>query len=349
MTKRRVTSKMVAERAGVSQTTVSFVLNNVQEANISEETAARVLRAAEELGYVRDSAARMLARGVSDNIGLVLTQPHEQVLLDVYVASLLTGIMQIMRPAGLRVIVELTDGINVKETSNSLVRGRAAAGLIIAAYHPSPEDVRTMRALAQDGYPIVSLTNLDPLVPSVTAAGLSGVHQVMTHLIEMGHKRIGAISYAPEDHAFGARKRLQTYVDVLQENGLHFDPSLIAYANYNAASGYAAAEKLLDLSQPPTAIFGLNDVVAFGAMAAIEERGLRIPQDVAVVGFDDIQLARYATPALTSVHGSDIERGRIAAEILLSLVRGQVPEALHVELPTRLIVRDSSNYPAHGA
>lgn len=346
---RRVTSKQVAEKAGVSQTTVSFVLNNVEEANISEETARRVLQVARELGYVPDKAARALARGVSDNIGLVLAQPHEQVFLDDYIPNIITGITRVTREKGLRILVELTDEVSESNTYLDMAHGREVAGLIVSPQKPTQRDRDSLKALARDGFPIVTLHWLDDAVHSVTADHVDGSRRAVEHLIQLGHQRIALISYAPRNRVDGATWRVQAYREVLERHGIPHDEALVRFGNYDPETGYTAAEELLDLPEPPTAIFCMNDTMAFGAMTAIQERGLRIPQDIAIVAFDDIRLARYTTPTLTTIHAPDIEHGRLAASMLVQLINKQPLEQDHVVLKTQLVVRDSCGARIHQA
>src|SRR5690606_23426381 len=144
MAKKRITSKMVAQHAGVSQTTVSFVLNKVEGQNISEETQRRVLDSARELGYVPDATARNLARGISDNIALILTHPHDAVFSDEYVSYMLTGVMQVMQREGYKVFVETVDTLQQSETYLNFAKGREVAGLIVVPYHFRLHDVETM-------------------------------------------------------------------------------------------------------------------------------------------------------------------------------------------------------------
>src|SRR5262249_46816709 len=146
-------SRRVAELAGVSQTTVSFVLNNVDSANISEETRRRVLEAARSIGYVPDSAARTLARGESKNIGLVLLQPHEQVFIDEYLPRVITGLSQITRQSGYRILVELVEDGSRPNAYLDLIRGKEVAGLIVNFNCPSDDDIEALVASVAEGSP----------------------------------------------------------------------------------------------------------------------------------------------------------------------------------------------------
>jgi DNA-binding LacI/PurR family transcriptional regulator len=194
MAKKRVTSKMVAERAGVSQTTVSFVLNKVEGQNISPATTNRVLKAARDLGYVPDAAARMLARGVSDNVALVLTRPHDAVLSDEYVSYILTGIAKVFRKEAYRILVEFVDEDNQASTYLNLAHGKEAVGLFVIPYNPSQKDVATMVKLSEEDFPIITFGHLDERIKSVSVRDLDGVWDALSHLYNLGHRAIGAIS-----------------------------------------------------------------------------------------------------------------------------------------------------------
>lgn len=341
MKQNKVTARQVAERAGVSQTTVSFVLNHVLKANISEVTRDRVLRAAQELGYVPDVAARSLARGRSTNIGLVLSHPHAQVFRDEYIPNILTGITQVTRESGYHILVEMVDEVSQSNTHRTMLRGKEVMGLIVQLYGPAKEDVVELKALASAGFPIVSLSALDPQIPAVTMTSFAGVREIVQHLIGLGHEHIGCISYAPQDRDAESSGRLAIYQQTLRDAGIDPDPAFARFGEYDPETGYREMQALLHLNPRPTAIFAMNDVMAFGAMAAITENGLRVPDDIAVVGFDDVRLARYTIPALTTVRAPDVERGKQAARMLLGLIEGQAPTPLHVELKTEIVIRDS--------
>lgn len=344
MDKSRVTAQQVAKRAGVSPTTVSFVLNNVERANISDATRQRVIKAAEELGYVPDAAARTLARGYSNNIALVLTQPHAQVFKDIYVPNILTGVTQVIREKGMRILVELTEDVSHSETCLNFIRGREVAGLLVIPSNPSPDDVDVLRTAADEGFPIVSLSTLMSDLYSVTISHFEGVANAVRHLLNLGHRRIACVTYSPVERNPHARGRLQTYRDTLIEYGVPVDESLIQYGAFEAEHGYQAALALLRLPSPPTAIYAMNDVMAFGVMSALQEQGVRIPDDIAVMGYDDIPLARYTTPALTTVSAPEVEQGKRAAEILISLIERNPPVEQHEKLDTQLVIRDSCGF-----
>ncbi|MBK8024400.1 MAG: LacI family DNA-binding transcriptional regulator [Chloroflexi bacterium] len=343
---RRTTSKQVAERAGVSQTTVSFVLNNVEDANISPETKERVLQAARELNYVPDMAARSLARGRSNNIALVLSHPHSQIWLDEYIPKVLTGIGQATEHTDWRVLVQL-DRTGTQNVYADLLQSKEAAGVIVSFSHPSADDIRQILNCTQQGLAVVSLNNIHPDVYSVEVDKFRGVRAVVQHLIDLGHCRVACIPYAPAMTSPHAERRLRVFRDTLRQAGCPFDPKLVRYGDYDPETGYEAMKQILQESPLPTAVYAMNDVMAVGAYRAIDEAGLRIPEDIAVAGFDDIRLASYFTPPLTTVNEPDIEQGRLAAQMLLALIEGDAPEEKHITLETQLVVRQSCGVAQH--
>jgi LacI family transcriptional regulator len=192
-------------------------------------------------------------------------------------------------------------------------------------------------------YRFVVIDPLMPLaesIPSVSAAHTTGAHLALQHLLDLGHRRIAAITgpsgwVATEDRRRG-------YHAAVAAAGIMPDPGLEVEANFEIDGGVAAAEQLFELPEPPTAIFAFNDNLAIGAIHAARAHGLRVPEDVSIVGFDDVEHATIVTPALTTVRQPLAEMGRTAVSLLSRLIEGQQFETLHVELATRLVVRDST-------
>jgi LacI family transcriptional regulator len=338
MTRRRITSRDVAKRAGVSRTTVSFVLNRVKGANISEETSQRVLAAAEELGYVPDAAAQALASGRAKTIGMVFrAYPH--ITTDLAHFQIIEGLMAIARQFGVRLLVDSVSQTDTADTYVNLTRTKRIDGLILS---DSRVDDRALRDLANDGFPIVLLGRLpDVEVCSVEFDNRGGARMATEHLLALGHSRIGFIGYAPAEHT-GVVERLRGYQDALASAGVAFDQTFVRYGYFTADSGFDAAQNLLAASPRPTALFVTSDVLAFGALAAIHECGLTIPDDIAIVGFDDNPLAHFARPALTTIRLSFEEMGRQAGKMLLDRIRDNTDPVRQVQLATEVIVRASS-------
>lgn len=333
---RPVTSQQVAKRAGVSRTTVSFVLNDVPGANISEETRQRVLRAAEELGYVPNAAARSLVSGRTLTIGLVVAYA-EHLKVDAFIPQLLFSMSQHSHLHGYRVLLETVEDVSRPDAYTDLVRGKHIDGFIAVNVR---SDDRQLPELIRRNYPVVLLGFPGWEGYSVVTDGVEAGRRATQHLIELGHTRIAHITFSPEEYA-ATRDRHQGYRLALEQAGIDYLPSLVRHGNYSAASGYEAMKQLLRRKPYPTALFAGNDTIAMGAMAAIHEKGLRIPEDIAVVGYDDIPTAPYMVPPLTTIRVSPVEQGRIAVEMLATLIRGNTPPERQVRLETPLVVRSS--------
>lgn len=339
--KPRVTSYQVAKRAGVSRTTVSLVLNGVPGISISEETRRRVLQAAEELGYVPNAAARSLVSGQTLTIGLVVSHA-EHLQVDAYIPQLLYSLSHTSHQHGYRVLLETVEDVSRPDAYLELVRGQRIDGLIVVNIR---SDDSQLPELIRRNFPVVLIgfrlwPGLESKIYSVETDDQEASERATRHLIALGHTRIAHITFSPENY-YATQSRHRGYRHALEAAGLEYDPALVQFGNYSAASGYEAMQRLLRRKPYPTALFAGNDTIALGAMAAIHEKGLRIPQDIAVVGYDDIPTALYMTPPLTTVRVPAVEQGRLAVEMLSSLMRGNPPEHTHIRLPTPLIVRES--------
>ena len=209
------------------------------------------------------------------------------------------------------------------------------------------ESSEELERLLDSGFRFVVLDPLMPLderIPSVSAAHMSGADQAMKHLLDLGHRRVGAIT-GPRPAGSRRKTGAAATARALAAAGILPIPTLEREAEPEIDPGRAAAEQLLELSEPPTAIFAFNDNIAIGAIQAARARGLRVPEELSVVGFDDVEHATIVTPALTTVRQPLAEMGRTGVSLLMRLLEGQRFETLHVELATRLVVRDSTAPP----
>jgi DNA-binding LacI/PurR family transcriptional regulator len=335
---RRVTSQDVAQQAGVSRTTVSFVLNQAAGANIPEETRQRVLQAARDLGYTPHAAARALVTQRSHLLAFVLCQNTDQVFADAFLPDVLRGVSETVYSQGYRVLVEPMEDVNQPGTYINLVREQRVDGLILSG--PRFDDAR-LTELREAFFPVVLIGQLPHSgFAFVDVDNVSGARQAVEHLYRLGHRRIAMITNAPPEYTSSA-DRIHGYQQALEAHGLPVERELIYYGQFTEESGYRAMRALLDQSTTLDAVFVASDVVAFGALAAIRERGLRIPQDIAVIGFDDVRTARYTSPALSTVHLPARELGARAATTLLQLIDGQTVAVEGALLETELVVRES--------
>lgn len=335
---RRPKSEDVAARAGVSRTTVSFVLNDRPGASISQATRARVLAAAAELGYHPHASASGLAGGRTHTLGLVLRQSPEQVAEDALLAETLRGLSAAARAEHYRVLVEPyapNDG-----AYGDLLRSHRTDGIVVSG--PRIDDDE-LAVLARTGAPVI-IQGSQPAIdlPSVDVDNFAAAKDAVEHLIGLGHTAIGCITNAPLLYT-AAAARLQGYRAALADAGIAYDQGRVAEAAFDAASGRRTMSQLLQ-SGALTAVFVASDVVAFGAIAAVREAGLRVPHDISIVGFDDIPLAAFFDPPLTTIRLPAFDLGRAAGIALLDRIRGRAVNPRTV-LATELIVRSSTSPP----
>jgi LacI family transcriptional regulator len=327
-----VTIVDVAREAGVSYTTVSRVLNN--KGNVKSETRERVLMAMTRLGYVVDQRARSLAGGRSQIIGLLVHDVGTS-----YTGEIIRGIDAELSSAQYDLLLYTTHRRKTKESAYvvTLTRGMADGLLLVLPRNPGAY----LETLHQHGFPHVLIDHQggDEEAPAVAAANWQGAYIATEYLIELGHRRIGFITGAMDQMC--AQDRLAGYETALADHGITCDPELVYEGDFFQPLGYAGGSALLELPDPPTAIFASNDVSAFGVMEAVREHGLRIPKDVSVLGFDDIPQAAHVHPPLTTIRQPLEEMGRAATHMLLEHIRDPLRPPERVELPTELVLRQS--------
>jgi LacI family transcriptional regulator len=346
----RATIGEVAELAGVSVSTVSRVLNG--RSDVSAETRLAVEQVARSRGYAtrRAPAGRparasrersdLVGERLSGLIGVTTTTSGTA-----YFSTILAGITEALAEREMWALVCPTRQEHDREVSvlKRLMRSEMSGALLLLP-EESPDELRRLRA---DGLVFVvvdPLHDVGPDIPVVSADNSGGAYQATAHLLRLGHRRIGVITGRGDGTATGAR--LQGHYAALAEAGVKPDPMLEVEADFLVQGGAAGAERLLGLAAPPTAIFAFNDPMAIGALHAARARGLRLPDDLSVVGFDDTPEAEAAHPALTTVHQPLRELGRMAVSLLVRLMDGQQFEPLHVALATRLVVRSSTARPS---
>lgn len=342
MSAKRVTSQDVARRAGVSRTTVSLVLNDVQGIQISDETRQRVIAAAEELGYVPEASAQALASRRVKIIGLLLTRSPHHIASDTFLTQILDGLIEIAHQKGLRLLIDLIKAQHQKEAYLQLVRSKRIDGVILSG--PRFDD-EALKLLGQEGFPTVIMGQLPGVEGcSVDVDNCTAAQRAVSHLIQLGHRRIACITNAALYYT-AAEARLQGYRQALEKAGIEYDPQLVRYGDFDPDSGYREMMDLLDhnsAGKPAfTAAFVASDVVAYGAKAAIRDKGLNVPRQIALVGFDDVPVSRYTDPPLTTVKLPARELGRVAGDYLVRLMDGEQLHGTRVLLDTQLIIRGS--------
>ena len=340
MARRRITSYDVAKAAGVSQTTVSFVLNQVAEANISDETRQRVAIAAKELGYVPDAAAQALVRGRTQIIGVVVTT-----LDDPFIGALVQTIESAAHDQGYVIILASSNDIPEREVAAArMLQSRRVDGVIVAS---SRAGALYKVQLEQPRVPVVVINNLaepsDGLVLSVGVDNRHGGKVATAHLIEKRHRRIAYVASPP--NRSDNKERMAGYRQALAEAGIGYSKSLVVQGTGGTDGGQRALPVLLSLDDPPSAVFCYNDLTAIGLMDAARRAGLALPRDLAIVGFDDIAMAQFCHPPLTTIAQPIAELGWRAIKLVLALLAddaaGTAP-GRNVTVRGQLIVRASS-------
>jgi len=326
-----VTIKDVARAAGVSVATVSRVWN--EAAFVSPETRRRVAEVASRLGYSPHGAARSLITRTTYALGVLLPDLYGE-----FFSEIIRGIDHTAQANGYHILVSSShDSKDEIDAALRSMRGRVD-GMIIMS--PDPEARRTLHAL-QGNFPVVLLNGgaESNEFDTITIENHEGARQMTRHLISRGHRRIAMIS-GPHRN-YDATERLRGYKTALAESGIELDESLIVQGDFSELSGHRAVKQLLDLESRPTAIFAANDSMAIGALSALRENHVHVPDDMAVAGFDDIPLARYMNPPLSTVHVDISQLGERAAALLLSSLQNDNRSHEQLQLSTTLVIRAS--------
>ncbi len=336
---KRPTQVDVARLAGVSRATVSYVMNGHTNGRvpISDETQQRVLDAIEELGYEPDARAQALRSGSTKTIALIipdLGNPH--------FCEYATGIEEATRAAGYHLLISSTTMND--EYAVDIFKDfaqRRFDGLILASSFilESDEAQSTLNQIRKRGLPIVELTEIYG-VDSVSADYGETTKEVMSYLLSLGHRRIGLI-YGVGGHQLG-QDRLEPYLEALEAADIPVDENLIMECGPTIEDGYQAALKLLKLASRPTALIAINDLLAIGAVRAAADLELSVPDDLSLVSYDDIPMANYLVPRLTSVTKDARKLGRKAFELLLARIQDPELPRQQIQNPARLIIREST-------
>ena len=328
------TVRDIAAETGVSIATVSRVLNNRD--NVAAATRNLVLRAAERLGASSPSLVGTAVRR-GDTGAIFVRCPY---LLTDYFGLIVSSIAETCDLYGRRLVLNAGAAAARATVLDDLADQRGIAGAILIL---PPESDDHLVALAARGFPLVVV---DPRsqpprdVVAVSAAHFAGARRLTAHLVGLGHRRIGVIGGPVEWLASDAR--LAGHAAALADVGVLPSQALLRSVQPTMEYGYRAASDLLNLPDLPTALVCFNDKVAVGALRAAVERGLRVPADVSIAGFDDLDLSRATSPLLTTVRQPLLELGRMAVTMLIRLIERHQLDALHVELATELIIRDST-------
>ena len=331
---RRPTMIDVANEARVSQTTVSLVLNHADGARLSAQTRERVVMAAAKLGYQQVRRGFAPGAAAAAAIGFIC----DEISTDPWTAIGLDGVREKAWERGLMVMVMATRGdADMESAALAQLIAQPLVGLIYATINTRLIDAPA--ALSRTRAVLLNCHVANGALPSVVPGEVAGGHAATDVLIRAGHRRIGYVNGEASMEA--SRHRLRGYRQALATADLPFDSDLVREGNWQPISGYGAARELMNLKSPPTAIFCANDLMAVGCYEALHELGLRIPDDIAVMGYDDREIAQHLHPPLTTVLLPHFEMGSIAAEMLLDDASSSTtrPRQIKVECP---IVRRGS-------
>ncbi|MEU4227115.1 LacI family DNA-binding transcriptional regulator [Nonomuraea sp. NPDC026600] len=329
--KRRVTIALIAEEAGVSIPTVSKVINGRPE--VAPETRHRVERLLHEHGYQRRTSQDDTPSGLVDLVFAEIESP--------WAMEIVRGAESAARDAGASVVMSVlhTHAGPGRDWLDRLA-SRRTDGVVVVA---SKLSTGVQAQLSARSLPFVVVDPEGEPAPGVVSVGATNWHGGLAatrHLLELGHRRVAMIS-GPAD-MLCSQARVDGYRAALETAGVEVDPALIRRGTFLVDSGHDQGHALLSLPDPPTAIFAASDLMAFGVFEAARQRGLRVPEDLSVVGFDDLPLSKSAWPPLTTVRQPLQEMAALATRTVLAMKRGEAPESRRVELATDLIVREST-------
>ncbi len=324
----------IAKLSGVSRSTVSRVVNH--DPNVRTSTRERVLQVIDDVGYMPNVAARGLAAGRNQIIGLVIPVEVSTIFSDPYFPQLIQGVSEVCNAAGYMVVLWMADQRYERQMVHQILSGGLISGVVLAA---AMVQEPTLDALAASNMPFVMIGR-HPLLDEasyVDVDNFDGAKQAVAHLLGMNRQRIGTIT-GPSTTVAGI-DRLAGYRHTLDSHGVATRPEWIVEGDFYEASGHAGMQQLLH--QPIDAVFAANDSMAVGAIRAITEAGKRVPEDIAVVGFDDVPIASSVTPSLTTVRQPTRFTGIKATELLIEAIEDPDGIPHRLILPTELVVRES--------
>jgi DNA-binding LacI/PurR family transcriptional regulator len=331
------TLEQVAALAGVSRATVSRVVNGSPK--VSPVVRAQVERAVAKLGYVPNRAARSLVTRRADSVALVASEPHARFFSEPFFAGMVRGVSAALAETGVQLLLLIAQGLPDRQRLQRYVVGGHVDGVLLASLHG---DDPLPGALERAGVPAVLVGRPAGPVPAsyVDADNRGGAGKAVEHLVRRGRRRIATIT-GPLDMGVGL-DRLEGYRDGLTAAGLAADEDLVEPGDFTEEGGAAAMARLLARPGPPVdAVFAASDLMAAGALRALRAAGRRVPEDVAVVGFEDSAVARYAQPPLTTVRQPIEEMGRQATRMLLAKIAGETG-GMHLILDVDLVERAST-------
>lgn len=329
-----ITLEDIARMSGVSRSTVSRVING--HYHVSQDTRARVEDIIRSVGFQPNLAARSLAAGRTRVLGLVIPTAVTAIFTDPYFPLVIQGASYACNALDYSIMLWLAEPEYERRTIGRILHNGIVDGVIVSSMLV---DDPLLARLSESKQPFVTIGRhpIDESINYIDVDNRSGAQQAVTHILRTGHRRVGVIN-GPEG-TFHSWERFQGCKDAMRQRGLQLLPELVAQGDFSDASGYHAMKQLLP--HRPDAVFVASDAMAFGCMRAIQDADLRIPQDIAVVGFDDIPAAAISKPPLTTVRQPIQRMGSLAAEILIDMIEHPSPQPRHLVLPTELVIRSS--------
>ena len=338
--KKSVSIDDIAKYAGVSKSTVSRILSN--KGKFAEDTRDKVLQVVKKLNYSPSMIARSLRNRRTKAVGLLLPN-----IANPFFSEIMKGVEDVASENGYVVILCSSNEDTEKEFMYfHIFENRWIDGIIYSGVTGTKEEAQNIRVVLEQEIPVVLMDREieDYFASVVMIDNEKAAYDATTYCLELGHKRIGFIAAPLKVRIFA--KRLEGYRKALQKYGIEFDESLVVEDNMTIKSGSLAGKELLARKDPPTAIFGSNDLMAIGAIKEIQGSGLKVPENISIIGFDDILTASLVTPSLTTIAQPKYEMGVEAMNLLIRMIEKKGASKSKIVLDTQLVVRESTAPPA---
>ncbi len=343
MSTTRPTIADVARRAGVSKGAVSFALND--RPGLSAQTRERILAVARDMGWAPDPRARGLTNRRAYALGLIVAKPPRLLDADPFFPAFIAGVQEELAPRGLALVMQVvTDERAERDGYRQLATERRVDGVYLSDLRL---DDSRLELVAELGIPAVTLGRPpgDSTIPAVVADDAAGIDAAVDHLVGLGHRRIGHVA-GPTSLIHGAG-RMVAWEAALARHGLPRGPG--RHGDFTPAGGARATRGLLRLAEPPTAILYANDLMAIAGISVAHQLGVRVPDDLSIVGFDDTALAEHVSPALTTVRVDPQRWGRRATRLLLEFIESGRAADVVMPAPSLIVRRSTGPAPAHAA
>ncbi len=327
----------VAKLAGVSTATVSRVINDTGK--VRPVTRKKVMKVVNELNFSPNVSAQVLQSKQSKIIGMVFPDASS-----IYFSEIIRGICNYVNQFGFQIIIgSAHDEEEELKTASRFLNGRTVDGLVMMAPSLTNEELFNLPINHNTPIVFISVPPVKAGTTSVVLDNFNSAVKITQHLIKLGHRRIAFIQGSP--HNYDSKRRYAGYLNALENEGIPKSLKLEAGGNFTEDSGYKACQQLLKTEPRPTAIFAANDAMAIGAIEAVRDSGLKVPDDIAIVGFDDISTSQYITPALTTVRVPLYKMGQLVGKTLLQKINSDSTEQLSVAerivIPLEIIIRES--------